>query len=104
MFFYCQRGPPTMPNYIPDPASEAGWAIETFLDGLAEEATTSPLSSQLRNQLDGQFVRYEEKYRHWLPDEAARYALRQGVAVLTAYRLYEEAVSTPTLLAILRRC
>jgi len=93
-----------MRDYIPDPVSEAEWTIAAFLDALEGEAETSPLVRQLRNELDAQYVSYESKYHSWLPDEAARYALRQAVAVLSAYRLCEKVVSKPRLLAILRRC
>jgi hypothetical protein len=93
-----------MHDYIPDPVSEAEWTIAAFLDALEAEAATSPLVDQLRNELDAQYACYELKYRDWLPDEAARYALRQSVAVLSAYRLCQKVVSNPTLLAILRRC
>jgi hypothetical protein len=93
-----------MPAYIPDPASESEWTIAAFLEALAAHPATSPLLSQLKDSLDGQFVHYEQKYHHWLPDDGARYALRQGVAVLSAYRLYSRTLSAPTLLAVLRQC
>jgi L-2-amino-thiazoline-4-carboxylic acid hydrolase len=93
-----------MPEYIPDPALEADWAISAFLDALAADPATAPLVAQLRNQLDADFARCAERYHDWLTDVAARHALRQGAAVLSAYRLLGEAVANPTLLSILQRC
>jgi L-2-amino-thiazoline-4-carboxylic acid hydrolase len=91
-------------DYIPDPASEAEWAITAFLDALAAESTTAPAIGQLRNQLAADFAQQSEQYRDWLTDEAARHALRQGAAVLSAYRLFGEIVPKPTLLRILQSC
>jgi hypothetical protein len=92
-----------MSDYIVDPASEAEWVIEAFLDALGREEATSQLIGQLRNRLDAEYARLEEKYEHWLIDAPARYALRQSVVVLTAYRHYEETVPRSALLSILGR-
>jgi L-2-amino-thiazoline-4-carboxylic acid hydrolase len=93
-----------MSNYIPDPVLEAEWAIQAFVAALAAEDAAAALVDQLRSQLDTQFARYEREYQPWLLDDAARYALRQGVAVLTAYRLYQQTIAAPELLRMLRRC
>jgi hypothetical protein len=93
-----------MLTYLPDPASEADWAINAFLGALGAEPATAPLLERLRGRLDADFVRYEAKYCAWLPDEAARHALRQGIAVLTAYHTYQSTLARPALLLILQRC
>jgi hypothetical protein len=89
-------------RYVPDAAAEAAWVIQAFIDALAQRLHDADWVHGIRRHLDAECAELASKYGGWLVDEPARHQLRQGAAVLVAYRRLRGTVPESELLGLLR--